>query len=81
MTTIVWANLGAYTTVNHTCPYQKNEVISIIAKRYSGDKFALNYLVPAGDYRMNISYALGVERIFVLRFEIHFTISDHRVWH
>lgn len=78
----MYANGGNYTNVNHTCPYKANETIAYFAERYSGDAFALTYLMPAADYPMNLTYTEGVERFLVYRFEAYFAISHYyRIWH
>lgn len=77
---VVFSNLQNYTNVNHPCPYTTNETIFLKADRYEFDAFTFKYFLPAGDFRLNITYAEGAERNMVCRLQIHFTISDHRVW-
>lgn len=81
LTKILYSNIANLTNVNHTCPYKANDTMEFITERFSGDLFELNYLLPAGNYRMNQTYVEGVERHLVFRFEIYFAISDHRLWH
>lgn len=81
ITKIVFSNLQRYTNVNHTCPFLANEILKFQVDRINMDYFKLDYLLPAGDYRMNLTYTEGVERNHVIALEVSFAISDYRIWH
>lgn len=77
---VLFGNLQNYTNVNHTCPFEANETLTLKADQYEWDSFAFKYFLPAGDFRFNITYTEGAQRNMLGRFEAHFAISDHRVW-
>lgn len=78
---ILMDNLGKYITPQHPCPYKVNETVSITAERFDVRSFHFEPLLPAGDYRLIVTYAEGKERHWVFSFELTGSVSDHRIWH
>lgn len=79
MINIMYDNFGQYIT-NHTCPFKANETLSFMVDKYYVNNFTFNYLVPSGDYRLNITYAVGAERNMLIELEFYYSVSDHRIW-
>lgn len=78
---IMFANVGKYIQVKHPCPYKLNETISILIERYDIRSFRFEPLLPAGDYRLNVTFAEGKERHTIFVIEASGSVSDHRIWH
>lgn len=77
----MYGNVGKYIHPKHPCPYYLNETISIRIDKYDIRSFRFEPLLPAGDYRMNVTFAEGKERHTIFVLEVSGSDSDHRVWH
>lgn len=68
--------------INHTCPYLKDEFMSIqtIDRMILNDYLIALPLFPSGDYRFEYSLSEAKDSDYMIIFKFYFTVSDIRVW-
>lgn len=63
---------------NHTCPYHPGMYLVKFDNVSVSDLDTIK-IIPAGRYRLELSYHIGFKGPFLLTHKIYYSVSDHRI--